>query len=147
VPSDHGLVLASATYGATVSVRYARASGCMAGTAGAERFLSRLQPELERRLQGSRFESVRVVLSMQVDGHTWSLELGAPGARAQTLTMQLPGGALVQMACGYLPPRTILAAAATEHGHAPPRYDAAQLALLEVLFAQPVPFMWLTDRT
>ncbi|HEX2678848.1 MAG TPA: GNAT family N-acetyltransferase, partial [Polyangiales bacterium] len=55
VPADHPLVLASAIYGAHVTVEHPRRSGCMAGLVDPARALEKLTPVLRARFAASAF--------------------------------------------------------------------------------------------
>jgi hypothetical protein len=149
VPHDHEWVLASVPYGARVSLEYPRASGCMAGVVDAQRLVECLVPSLEQRLAHSRFADACVRLTLHIDDTTCCCTLGAHGSRMLHLERRLSAGAFLQMAMGYLPPSSLLAAERALLGpgmHAPFVPDVDEEALLGALFAQPAPFMWHTDR-
>lgn len=146
LPADHGLVHASAKYGARLSTEYPRHSGCMAGVIDEQRLLDQLAPALQARLASSRFAGARVTLAIAVAGRHHRVALGAADVRAgsvQEIDIDLAlhdSGALAQLVFGYLP-ASALAVAQGAVG-----LDFERASLLDALFAQPAPFVWYPDR-
>jgi GNAT superfamily N-acetyltransferase len=136
LPPDHPLAEVAQRYAAEMQVRYPDRSGCLALVINPESFLKKLRPELERRLSGSRFGDVRVDLR---PGSAPPLRLNSGGAHRASLDLDLSLRSLLQLAFGYRSAGVILA----QEGI---RLDGSNRQLLEVLFPQGHPFMWLTDR-
>jgi predicted N-acetyltransferase YhbS len=136
LPLDHPLVEVAQRYACEMQVRYPDRSGCLALMVNAESFLRTIRPELEQRLVGSRFGDTRVEFRA---GSNHALRLNPGGAHRATLDLDLSPGSLLQLAFGYRPVGVILA----QEGI---RLDQFSRQLLEALFPQGHPFMWLTDR-
>lgn len=136
LPLDHPLVEVAQRYAGEMRVSYPDRSGCLALVVNAESFLKKIRPELERRLAASRFADVRVELRA---GGNSSLRLNPGGAHRARLDLDLPIQSLLQLAFGYRKVGAILAQEEI-------RLDGLSRQLLEVLFPQGHPFMWLTDR-
>ncbi len=136
LPPDHPLAEVGQRYACEMQVRYPDRSGCLALMINEESFLRKIQPELERRLSGSCFGDARVEFRV---GSDHSLRLNPGGARRATLDLDLSSASLLQLAFGYRPVGVVLA----QEGI---RLDRFSRQLLEALFPQGHPFMWLSDR-
>jgi predicted N-acetyltransferase YhbS len=141
LPADHPLALASRTSGARVVTTYARRAGLMAGIVAVDPFVRTLVPILEKRLRRGPCAEVSVDLRLVVDGREHAVFLRGESARAARATISLSGGALVQLAFGYLGLRAF---SLTE----PEAFegDADARAALETVFTEGHPFLAHTDR-
>jgi len=136
LPPDHPLAEVAQRFACEMQVRHPDRSGCLALVINAGSFSRKLRPELERRLSRSRFGDARVDLRT---GGEHLLRLNPGGADRARLDLDLSLPSLLQLAFGYRPVGVVLA----QEGI---RLDGFSRQLLEVLFPQGHPFMWLTDR-
>jgi imidazolonepropionase-like amidohydrolase len=90
-------------------------------------------------LRASRFADVRVAVRLRVDTIDCEVVLNEHGARSVALSSEVPlsMGTLAQLVFGYRAARSLVPSMATTP-------EAA--GLLDVLWSQPAPFVWFTDR-
>jgi hypothetical protein len=146
VPVDHPLVSAALHYGARVGIRYSKRSGCISLCMAPLRLLGRIQDALAARLANSRHHDLNVDLGVRCGEDETRLAIGGHGRTGHKIDIELSGAAIQQMCMGYKPVRTLLLEHARGGSSSAGPIDETSLDVLEALFPQGHPFMYLTDR-
>ena len=143
IPPDHPLVRAGAHYGLRIQSSYTRKSGCIALALAPVRLIGRLREALDTRLRESRFHDVHVDLGLRGPTEDERMVLNPQGREGRKIDLELPEGALLQLAMGHVSIESTLLAHPNACSEA---IDDEALGLLNTIFPVGHPFMWRTDR-
>jgi hypothetical protein len=143
VAPDHPLIRMAIPYGIRVHSTYTRKSGCIGLALAPVRLIGRLTNTLSARLQASRHHDVHLDLGLRAPDEEARLVINPQGRQGRKIDLDLPAGALLQLAMGHVSASSLLVA----HPHAcTPGLSNDILGLLDAAFPVGHPFMWHTDR-
>jgi hypothetical protein len=143
VAPDHPLIRMAIPYGIRVHSTYTRKSGCIGLALAPVRLIGRLTNTLSARLQASRYHDVHLDLGLRAPDEEARLLVNPQGQQGRKVDLDLPAGALLQLAMGHVSASSLLVA----HPEACTQpLNAELLGLLDAAFPVGHPFMWHTDR-
>jgi len=136
MPPDDPFVTYCRRFGAEVKITYRRSAGGMVRIINQTPLLKLAQPMLERRLAASHLRGWSGVLTLETDLGTDRLVFGEGG---EELHVQLPQWMLAQCLMGYSHVQDLMFESQTQ-------VDQRALPLLDAIFPQGYPYMWVADR-
>ena len=140
---DHPFFAAAQRYGAELTTRYSKKSGCLALPIAPVRLVTRIAETMTRRLAESRFADVALDLGITSPNESERLDLNPKGRMTRKIDLDLSPGAALQLAMGYRSVGDVLVAEASRQ---PAALTEDDVALLETALPLGHPFMWHTDR-
>ena len=143
LPPNHPLVEFMMPYGLSLRTEYTRKSGCIGLALAPVRLVGRLREVLNSRLASSSHSNTRVELHLSGPEESERISLNERGHSLRKLSLNLPAGALLQLALGHLSITTLLELNPTASQNP---LDTEALDLLNTIFPIGHPFMPYADR-